>query len=790
MKNFRRACVAVSFLVAMSGQAYGADGTDLQIQFVERPGVMEFTGQMIVRPNQVLYGATNPRPDASPERPWRPGDVDQNALAAEFVDQARARIAPQVIEHFGEVDEYIVLVPEGMDENTYAQQLMATGDYQYVTPNWLCFKTDTVPNDPDFGSSWQHGVVESAKAWDLYTGDASIIVAVVDSGADLDHPDLAARWVTGFNAQQDLTQTAGGVIQDENGHGTFVAGCAAATGNNGFQVVGMGWNFSVMPIRVTAAGTGGSAFSADLDQGARWAADNGASVINVSFSGVDGANVQTTGAYAKARDALYFRSAGNDSRNLSGFDHADVIVVGASTISDNRASFSAFGRAVDLTAPGADVRSTRNGGTQGTGSGTSFSAPIAAGVAGMIMGSNPSLSVQDVEDILFSTCDDIGAPGEDDEFGFGRVNLFRAVSEAMNPVDISISPLAALPAELVAGASTPLDVRIDVLNDTFVAPPLLQFRRSGEVSFTAIELQDLGDGLWRGTLPAMACGEDPEYRFSVVGAAEGLVTFPETDLASAIVGTVVVSFEDNAETDTGWTVSGITAQSAGAWARGLPQGFDRGDPAQDFDGSGRAWLTGIISGVSNSDVDDGTTILTSTALNIEAGDVLSYAYWLNDVANGRLQGGDSLAVAISSDNGSSFTQVRNYTTASGEWRTDALVAGVDFEPSSNVRIRFSASDIGTQNVVEAGVDALVISAVECDDAPVCVGDIADDFGTAGADGQVSFGDFLALLGLIGPCPGGAPGCAGDFADDFGTLGADGQVSFGDFLALLGLIGPC
>ncbi len=76
------------------------------------------------------------------------------------------------------------------------------------------------------------------------------------------------------------------------------------------------------------------------------------------------------------------------------------------------------------------------------------------------------------------------------------------------------------------------------------------------------------------------------------------------------------------------------------------------------------------------------------------------------------------------------------------------------------------------------------------DAPACTGDIADDFGNPGADGMVSFGDFLALLGLIGPCPGGTPGCTGDIADDFGNLGGDGMVSFGDFLALLGLIGPC
>jgi hypothetical protein len=75
-------------------------------------------------------------------------------------------------------------------------------------------------------------------------------------------------------------------------------------------------------------------------------------------------------------------------------------------------------------------------------------------------------------------------------------------------------------------------------------------------------------------------------------------------------------------------------------------------------------------------------------------------------------------------------------------------------------------------------------------ALTCAGDIADDFGSIGADGEVSFGDFLALLGLIGPCPTGVGGCLGDIADDFGTLSGDGQVSFGDFLALLGLIGKC
>ena len=107
---------------------------------------------------------------------------------------------------------------------------------------------------------------------------------------------------------------------------------------------------------------------------------------------------------------------------------------------------------------------------------------------------------------------------------------------------------------------------------------------------------------------------------------------------------------------------------------------------------------------------------------------------------------------------------------------NAAAAGYALDLAGNARVSGASVDMGAFEFQST--------------AQPCVGDIADDFGTIGADGQVSFGDFLALLGLIGPCPGGNPGCIGDIADDFGTVGGDGQVSFGDFLALLGLIGPC
>ncbi len=132
---------------------------------------------------------------------------------------------------------------------------------------------------------------------------------------------------------------------------------------------------------------------------------------------------------------------------------------------------------------------------------------------------------------------------------------------------------------------------------------------------------------------------------------------------------------------------------------------------------------------------------------------------------------------------------RTVSLAEGSWYVGANGTGTLATQSQILAVM---SDLATLYIgLEFGTD-IAEEVVDLDTVGfgTCNGDIADDFGTIGADGMVSFGDFLALLGLIGPCPGGTPGCTGDIADDFGTLGSDGQVSFGDFLALLGLIGPC
>jgi len=398
-----------AFLLAASGVASLADpGAP---PFVERPGALAFSGQVIVRPLQTAALAA--RGLAAAER-------------AEIRARARARVVAHVREYVPETDEYVVAVPAGEDENGYLARLMSTGDYAYAVPNWICHPTETLPNDGGYGMQWHHPVLRTSLAWDITTGDPGLIVAIVDSGIERTHPDLAAALVPGYNAADRLPEQNGGAVDDVDGHGTFVAGLAAAIGNNGTHVVGVGWNFSIMPVRYYNSPGGG--LLSDILAGARWAVRNGARCVNVSQTGVEFAPVQTTGEYIRARGGLLFWAAGNDARDLDGFDWPDVIVVGGTDPSDARTHCSAYGRAVDVFAPGIDILSTGVPGVLAiSGCGTSASTPMAAGVAGLLWSASPCLSPGEVEAALFAGCVDLGAPGEDALWGWGRVDAFGAL---------------------------------------------------------------------------------------------------------------------------------------------------------------------------------------------------------------------------------------------------------------------------------------------------------------------------------------------------------------------------
>jgi subtilisin family serine protease len=415
-------------------------------KFVEQPGVMEFTGQLIVRPWQMGE--------------WRAMGLNENELAAARV-KAAAALANNTVVYYPEVDDYVVSVPAGMDENTYSGQLMATGLYQYAEPNWRCFPIGA-PNDPLFGQQWHHVNMRSVQAWDTPggpgLGSQSVIVAVTDTGIDVNHPDLAANRVPGYHAPSDTPEVLGGPINDINGHGTHVAGCAAAVGNNAVGVAGTAPNVKVMMCRVTDASNGGAALN-ELTESARWAIDNGAKSASTSYSGVSSGSIQTTGEYIKSKGGVYLYAAGNDGSYWSNFDHQDVIVVGASNPADDRTGWSGYGPGVDLFAPGEGILASVNGGGYEAWSGTSMATPVANGVVGLLFSQNANFTPQQIETLLFKGCKDLGEPGNDDIYGWGRADSLGSVQLAIQ----AGSPIAPEASDDLVETLKGVQAAIDVL---------------------------------------------------------------------------------------------------------------------------------------------------------------------------------------------------------------------------------------------------------------------------------------------------------------------------------------
>lgn len=381
--------------------------------FVDRPGVTELSGELLARPH-----------------------------AADLAT-ARALIAPELLREIEVVREFLLRAPEGVAERDYAATLLSTGLFEYVVPNWTVYPAGTTPNDPLFGNQWHHQTIHSEAAWDWVTDTSNVIAAFTDTGVDLNHPDLAASLVPGYNTVENLPQSQGGTIQDINGHGTHVAGTIGAIGNNGLGVAGVCWNVKLMPIRVSNSSSGGSTI-ADLEEGARWAAENGAKTVSASYTGVQTPSLDVTGAYVRSLGALYFYAADNYNQNHSSFDWLNVIVVAATDQADAKAWFSSYGTAIDCAAPGVDIWSSSLGGGYGGSSGTSFSTPMTNGVAAMIYSIHPWLTPAEVEERLYRGCTDLGAPGEDVIFGRGRVDLEGAVlAAASGDLALSATPLIA-----------------------------------------------------------------------------------------------------------------------------------------------------------------------------------------------------------------------------------------------------------------------------------------------------------------------------------------------------------
>ena len=308
---------------------------------------------------------------------------------------------------------------------------------EFAELDWLV-EPDATLNDPYFPYQWHLPKVGAPTVWDTTTGSEVITIAILDSGVDGAHPDLAALMVPGWNFYDNNSDT-----RDVRGHGTGVAGAAAASGNNGLGIAGVTWNCRLMPVRVSDAN--GYASVSTLASALNWAADRGVRVANISFRASSSLTVQSAAQYFQSKGGVVTISAGNEAVVDTSPDNPYALTVGATDQNDVLATFSNTGDVVDLSAPGVQILTTTSGGGYGYGTGTSFSAPVVAGVAALALSVNSALSGAQVQAVLKQTADDLGAAGWDSGFGAGRVNAARAVAAAAATAPVeTVSPTVAI----------------------------------------------------------------------------------------------------------------------------------------------------------------------------------------------------------------------------------------------------------------------------------------------------------------------------------------------------------
>jgi thermitase len=282
-----------------------------------------------------------------------------------------------------------------------------------------------LPNDPQFTSQWHLATIHAPQAWDITQGAPAAVIAIVDSGVDPHHPDLAGKLVPGYNSYDKSGNTA-----DQFGHGTKMAGVAGARSNNGVGIAGVAGLSPIMPIRATDRA--GRASSASIAKGIVWAVDHGARVVNISLQGVvKNAAIRTAAEYAFNHGALVVAPSGNCGCDEATPGSPFILSVSATDETDNAAYFSTTGAFVDISAPGANITTTTMYGLYLGDSGTSLASSVVAGVAALMFSANPALTPAVVKQLLQTTAFNPGGKGHDPRFGHGRVDAFAAVSAAL-----------------------------------------------------------------------------------------------------------------------------------------------------------------------------------------------------------------------------------------------------------------------------------------------------------------------------------------------------------------------
>lgn len=356
-----------------------------------------------------------------------------------------SRYGLQVQKEFQTFNGMVASTPAGADIPAMVADLFQEDNILYAEPDFLV-ELDAIPDDPQFGSQWHYNNtgqsfgtpdadIDLPEAWDTFTGSDQVVVAVIDSGLEMTHPDIVDNlWTNPGEIPGDgIDNDNNGYIDDvngidaldgdvdpsdSNGHGTHVAGTVAATGNNGIGVSGVSWNTKVMPLRVCDITCSSAGIVEAIDYATMMRRDHGINVAvsNNSYGGFFPSFAAQAAIQAHTNEGILFvTSAGNDSLNIdqlptypASYPVPGIVSVSATDDNDVLADFSNFGAGnVDLSAPGDEILSLGLGGTYVYNSGTSMASPHVAGVAALLAGYSPTATTVDLKNALMIGADSI-----------------------------------------------------------------------------------------------------------------------------------------------------------------------------------------------------------------------------------------------------------------------------------------------------------------------------------------------------------------------------------------------
>lgn len=345
-----------------------------------------------------------------------------------------------------QLDHTYIFLTERWEARQLMEYFQRRDDVVYAEPHFIYLTNDiipfsenvAVPNDALYSQyQWNLPIIQAERGWDISKGAVNVPVAIVDTGVDLEHPDLNEHLWKGYNAVRTNS-----LPMDDVGHGTHVAGVVAAQVNNHIGVAGLTWVNPVIPVKVLDESGAGSTYA--VAQGIIWATDNGARVINLSLGNYADANfLHDAIKYAFDRDVVLVAASGNDNTETPGYPAAypEVLAVGATDHLKRRASFSNYGHYIDVVAPGQNIASTFPGSQYAAMSGTSMASPHVAALAALIRSVNPLLKNTEVMEIIKQTAEDLGDMGKDPYFGHGQIDIKKALQSA----DAGINTLSLWP---------------------------------------------------------------------------------------------------------------------------------------------------------------------------------------------------------------------------------------------------------------------------------------------------------------------------------------------------------